>query len=131
MTDLITKAVKTVSAVHMTKKSGLDGFRSIFFSPRHFPKILSASMFGSCIAGYLVMDSLHQTRIEERDKIYAYSWENHKMQKDRHNEKYETALRPSSLQKRRLTRSETVVFLSPTLTKRSSNTFDRVRLAQE
>ena len=176
-----------MSTAHKTKSS----FRDVFYSPKHFPKILSASMLCSTIAGYCTMESIHQNRLEvrynslfslgwyiekyseiahnssfryhtqRREQQYFEAFETYRHQKEvsgwyyslnlinwlisnarswnwfilwnyeqHHSEKYETALRPTLLQKRRFTKG-TVVLMSPSSVHKVDAAIDRVRLVQE
>jgi hypothetical protein len=60
MPHTITKAITAVSSIHRVKVA----FRDVFYSQKHFPKILATSMLFSCIGGYQMMDSIHLRRVE-------------------------------------------------------------------
>ena len=62
----ITKAVTAVSSIHRVKVA----FRDVFYSQKHFPKILATSMLFSCIGGYQMMDSIHLRRVEVSHVYY-------------------------------------------------------------
>mmetsp|Transcript_21776 Transcript_21776/g.32277 ORF Transcript_21776/g.32277 Transcript_21776/m.32277 type:complete len:128 (-) Transcript_21776:31-414(-) len=123
----ITKAITAVSSIHRVKVA----FRDVFYSPTHFPKILATTMLFSCFGGYQIMDSIQLRRIEEQEQQYSSAWETYRNGRERYNEQYETALSPSSLQKRRITKSESVVFISRETKRRIDETRDRLRIIQE
>ena len=62
MTDRITKAITVMSSAYEIKSS----IRSIFYSRKHFPKVLGASMLCAFIGSYSMMESIHQGRLKVR-----------------------------------------------------------------
>jgi hypothetical protein len=56
---------------------------------------------------------------------------NHNFELQRYNELYETALRPTSLQKRQMTKSESVALISRETRRRIDDTIDRLRIIQD
>lgn len=60
MAHPITKLITAMTSVYKIKSA----VRNVFYSPRHFPKILATTMVCSCVGGYQMMESIHQRRIE-------------------------------------------------------------------
>lgn len=123
----ITKAVTAVSSIHRVK----GAFRDAIYSPNIFPKILATTMFFSCVGGYQTMDSIHLRRVEKQEQQYSFAWETYRSGNERHNEQYETALRPTSLQKRRMTNSGSVIFISRETRRRIDESRDGLSIIQE
>eukprot|EP00979_Chaetoceros_neogracilis_P010361 scaffold2455_cov212-Chaetoceros_neogracile.AAC.15 len=77
------------------------------------------------------MDSIHLRRIEDQEKEYSSAYETYRHGRERYNELYETALRPTSLQKRQMTKSESVALISRETRRRIDDTIDRLRIIQD
>lgn len=127
MAHPITKLITAMTSVYKIKSA----VRNVFYSPRHFPKILATTMVCSCVGGYQMMESIHQRRIEDQHEMYVEAWNNYRDQKERHNEQYETALRPTLLQQRKLTKSKSVSFLSRETKSRIKDARDRITVIQD
>ncbi len=69
MTDRIAKAVSVMSSVYEVKSS----IRKIFYSKKHFPKILGASMLCAFVGSYSMMESIHQGRLKVRSS-QEFGW---------------------------------------------------------
>ena len=67
MTHRITKAISVMNSAHQIKTS----VRDVFYSPKHFPKILAASMLSATVGGYCMMDSIHKGRVEVRKLMFV------------------------------------------------------------
>lgn len=119
--------VTAMSSVYKIKSA----FRDVFYSPDHFPKILATTMICSCVGGYQMMESIHQRRLEDQDEMYEEAWNKFRDQRERHHEQYETALRPTLLQQRKLTRSQSVTLLSRETKKQLQDTRDRMIVIQD
>jgi len=78
-----------------------------------------------------MMESIHQRRLEDQDEIYAEAWHNYRDQTERYNEQYETALRPTLLQQRKLTKSASVRFLSRETKNQIKDARDRLAVIQD
>ncbi len=73
---VITRAVQTMSSFHQTSLSNTA--RKYFYSPKHFPRILSGLMLTSGIAGYACMGCWQERQLEERKRIYTDAYhQNH------------------------------------------------------
>lgn len=127
MAHPITKIVTAMTSVYKVKSA----VRNVFYSPKHFPKILVTTMICSCVGGYQMMESIHQRRLEDQDEIYAEAWHNYRDQTERYNEQYETALRPTLLQQRKLTKSASVRFLSRETKNQIKDARDRLTVIQD
>jgi len=77
---VITRAVQTMSSIHQT--SIIDTARKIFYSPKHFPKVLGGILSVSFIAGYLCMGYVHDYNVEKRKRIYIDAYHNNNRKTD-------------------------------------------------
>ena len=77
---VITRAVQTMSSLHQT--SIIDTARKIFYSPKHFPKVLGGILSVSFIAGYLCMGYVHDYNVEKRKRIYIDAYHNNNSKTD-------------------------------------------------
>ena len=71
---VITRAVQTMSSIHQT--SIIDTARKIFYSPKHFPKVLGGILSISFVAGYVCMGYVHDYNVEKRKRIYIDAYHN-------------------------------------------------------
>ena len=67
MTDPITRAVGMMSSAYGVKSS----FRNMFYSKKHFPTILGASMLCAFVGSYSMMESIHQNRLKVRIRRWS------------------------------------------------------------
>ena len=77
---VITRAVQTMSSIHQT--SIIDTARKIFYSPKHFPKVLGGILSVSFLAGYVCMGYLHDYNVEKRKRIYIDAYHNNNSKTD-------------------------------------------------
>jgi hypothetical protein len=77
---VITRAVQTMSSIHQT--SIIDTARKIFYSPKHFPKVLGGILSVSFIAGYVCMGYVHDYNVEKRKRIYIDAYHNNNNKTD-------------------------------------------------
>jgi len=77
---VITRAVQTMSSIHQTSLIG--SARKIFYSPKHFPKVLGGILSVSFIAGYVCMGYVHDYNVEKRKRIYIDAYHNNNNKTD-------------------------------------------------
>ena len=77
---VITRAVQTMSSIHQTSLIG--SARKIFYSPKHFPKVLGGILSVSFIAGYVCMGYVHDYNVEKRKRIYIDAYHNNNSKTD-------------------------------------------------
>ena len=77
---VITRAVQTMSSIHQT--SIIDTARKIFYSPKHFPKVLGGILSVSFITGYVCMGYVHDCNVEKRKRIYIDAYHNNNSKTD-------------------------------------------------
>ena len=69
-----------MSSIHQT--SIIDTARKIFYSPKHFPKVLGGILSVSFIAGYVCMGYVHDYNVEKRKRIYIDAYHNNNNKTD-------------------------------------------------
>lgn len=69
MSNRVTKAVTMLSSIHDVKSS----VRNVFYSQKHFPKVLGSSMLCAFVGTYCMMESIHQGRLRVRSIFLSYS----------------------------------------------------------
>lgn len=77
---VITRAVQTMSSLHQT--SIINTARKIFYSPKHFPKVLGGILSISFVAGYVCMGYVHDYNVEKRKRIYIDVYHNNNSKTD-------------------------------------------------
>lgn len=77
---VITRAVQTMSSLHQT--SIINTARKIFYSPKHFPKVLGGILSISFVAGYVCMGYVHDYNVEKRKRIYIDAYHNNNSKTD-------------------------------------------------
>ncbi|GFH58773.1 predicted protein [Chaetoceros tenuissimus] len=123
MTHQITKVVSAMSSMHRVKVL----CRDYFYNPQNIQKILGSTMLFGCAAGYQTMEYIHQNRLEEQERHYMREYETYSSERDRYDEKYATALDPSLALRRKITRTNSVVFTRQYI----DESKDQLRLIQE
>ena len=70
----VTQAVRMLTTYRTTLQHYHTQFTKYFYSPAHFPKILTSLMMGGGLAGYSAMELYTNKKLEERTLIYVEAY---------------------------------------------------------